>query len=293
MSIVLDLTGVTVRYRNTVALAVEQLHLAGSIIAILGHNGAGKSTLMKLLLGIHPAESGRARVSIRHGENLLPLHPQRDMAFCPEMGAIFEDISVLDYVKLWCRLRFGHAKISLADKKNYLGRLEIEPLYKKMGRELSKGQRRRVQTAIGFMLSPKLFLFDEPFDGLDISRTEELIDIMLEVRDEMGIILSSHRMDVIERVADSACVLQDGGLLAAGATTEVAQELAGSTWIVPGPFEPPTGMPTWISRRDGRTLVTVRVSDEDELRHRVEGLSAVRRPATLGEAMSYHLRAKT
>jgi ABC-2 type transport system ATP-binding protein len=147
------------------------------------------------------------------------------MAFCPENGSVFADISVARYMELWSRLRCSHAHHYRDEGKYYLDTLDIHPLLKKKGRELSKGQRRRVQTALGFMLSPSLFLFDEPFDGLDVRRTNQLMEIILAEQSKRCFIVSSHRMDVVERIADTVLVLKDGGFVVSGDVNHVCRTL--------------------------------------------------------------------
>ena len=84
-----------------------------------------------------------------------------------------------------------------------------------------------MQTALGFMGEPSLFLFDEPFDGLDVQRTSDLMEIVEQERDRRSFIISSHRMDVMERLADTVIVLQHGEVACSGAVPEVCSVLTG------------------------------------------------------------------
>lgn len=212
-----------VRYTDLPALSIPHLSVTGEVIALLGHNGAGKSTLIKTVLGLLEPSSGRVRLTNAQGRLL---RPERDLAFCPENGAIFADIAVERYLECWCRIAHNNARHYRQAGAHYVERLGIAELLNKKGRELSKGQRRRVQTALGFMSEPSLFLFDEPFDGLDVQRTNDLMEIVEEERGRRAFIISSHRMDVMERLADSVIVLQHGEVACTGSVAEVCKSLA-------------------------------------------------------------------
>ena len=214
-----------IRYGEFVALDLPSLALNGNVIALIGHNGAGKSTFIKSVLDLLPCDSGT--LSLQHSEDgaKYPLIPEKHMAFCPETGAVFADISVESYIKLWCRMKHHDPLYYRKEGAQFLEMLDISPLLSRLGRELSKGQRRRVQTAIGFLTGPKLFLFDEPFDGLDIQKSQELSDILAAQSAHMSMIISSHRMDVVERLADSLIVLKEGRIAAAGSVTEVCHTI--------------------------------------------------------------------
>lgn len=226
----IQLVNTVVAYEGRMALSVPELTISGNVIALLGHNGAGKSTLIKTLLGLLPLAAGSIKVTL--GGELLT--PSRHMAFCPENGSVFADISVEAYLKLWSRTRYGRANYYRTDGRSYIERLALESLLPRLGRELSKGQRRRVQTAVGFLLDPRFFLFDEPFDGLDVQRTRELIHLIDGESERRTFLISSHRMGLMERVADSGVVLHEGKIAAAGAIQKVAATLAGKAFIVRG-----------------------------------------------------------
>lgn len=225
ISIISD--GVEISYDSTVAFRASSFCISGNVIAIIGHNGAGKSTLIKSLLGILKPTTGNLSIGFAGGSEKRPLIPHRDMAFCPETGSVFADISVERYIELWCRIRCSSARHYRKGGAHYIELLDIQPLLKKKGRELSKGQRRRVQTALGFMIEPLLFLFDEPFDGLDVGRTNQLMEIVEEERGKRCFIISSHRMDVVERVADTILVLKQGTIQTSGSVLNVCATLLG------------------------------------------------------------------
>lgn len=215
-----------VAYGYFSALRSIKLDTVGNTLALIGHNGAGKSTLMKSVLDLLPF-TGELTVSkiSSSKEHQLDLIAKRHMAFCPEGGSVFADISVESYVKLWCQIKHRDGKYYRKAGSRYIERLDLAPLLSKLGRELSKGQRRRVQTAVGFLVQPRLFLIDEPFDGLDIQKTNELADIIREESQNMSFIVSSHRMEVVERICDNVIVLQNGQLEVAGSVDEVCTHL--------------------------------------------------------------------
>lgn len=217
-----------VSYDRQVALNIDKLDITGNVIAILGHNGAGKSTLLKTILNLLNPQSGKIDVSDQNDLNLIP---ERDMAFCPENGAVFEDIKVEDYLKVWLRIKSLSCNLQNDEVSRLINLFEISPLLHKYGRELSKGQRRRVQSVVGFLIKPKLFLFDEPFDGLDIQKTAELSDIIEDKKSDTCFLISSHRMDVIERVCDSGLVLAAGKVIASGSIEDLSESLAGKSII--------------------------------------------------------------
>ena len=244
-------------YNTRFSLNMPALSIKGNVIAILGHNGAGKSTLIKAILGLLPVTKGKISTAVL-GDNLEQvkvLKPEADMAFCPENGSVFSDISVESYVKLWCRLKHDDAEYYKKEGQYYCDLLNLNPLLPKLGRELSKGQRRRVQTAIGFLTKPRLFLFDEPFEGLDVEKSHALAEIINDHKKRMYFIISSHRMDVIERLADSLIVLHEGQIVSTGSVNEVSKELAGQSIRI---HHPPTADKVYAAFRENQanSLVT-------------------------------------
>jgi ABC-2 type transport system ATP-binding protein len=236
--ITLQADNFNVSYDSALALRALSFKVTGGVIGIVGQNGAGKSTLIRSILGLTPKTSGQ--LIVQNQQSQTPLLPETDMIFCPEIGSVFSDVVVSDYLKFWCRLKLRDPHYYLNEGKALLQQLDLEPLFSKRGRELSKGQKRRVQTAVAFLLDSKLLLFDEPFDGLDLEHSSELIQIIKQRSESQAFILSSHRMDILEELADSIIVLHSGQLIAAGEIPLVCTQLAGQSWqlrIRPTSFE--------------------------------------------------------
>lgn len=229
-----ELKNLEVAYEKQVALRCEDACFTGNIHALIGHNGAGKSTFLKTILGLLLPKNGSIEVNFTtDGTRYDKLKPEESIAYCPESGSVFSDITVRQYVELWCRLKTRDPKYyKSSEGMEVMEYLDMEPLMGKLGRELSKGQRRRVQTAIGFLISPKLFLIDEPFDGLDVQRTHRLTSLIRLFSQKMTFVVSSHRMDVMERLADFVIVFYRGRLRASGSVSEVTESLAGSTFVL-------------------------------------------------------------
>ena len=290
-------------YEGITALQTDKLDIEGNIIALIGHNGAGKSTMIKSILGLVPIFRGKIEAYSLQTSPAERLFPERHMAFCPETGAVFADISVESYVKLWCRLKHRDANYYRKSGSRYVDLLNLSPLFPKLGRELSKGQRRRVQTAIGFLCAPKLFLFDEPFDGLDVQKTSELSEIIRTESRDMSFMVSSHRMDVVERLADTIIVLKDGDFISLGSVDQVIKDLCPFSVDIQGLSETSRALDTLQNRFPKRLITphgnTLRISGEElattDIKEVLEGsgLNGVQlSPATLSlvDAMNYHLR---
>lgn len=296
-----------VHYGDVPALRVDSLETQGRIIAVIGHNGSGKSTLMKSSLELLTPRHGSLRIYQQNPEGKEELLiPEKHMAFSPETGAVFADMSVEDYVRLWCRIKHRDPDYFRKGGVAYAERMELFPLLKKLGRELSKGQRRRVQTAVGFLCHPRLFLFDEPFDGLDIQQSNTLAELMREESLHMAMMISSHRMELVERLADLVLVLSKGQIVAQGSVESVCHQLCEQTIAITA--QEITGQlidqlaqelvarfhSSTISRVGGQLILSGNDFDRDQVsgfllsRSVLHSLEYIR--PTLIDAMNYHMK---
>lgn len=292
----------SVSYDTCVALNIRELNLKGNTIGIIGHNGAGKSTLLKTILGLLIPEKGSIKINFSSDDKKIELLPEEHCAFCPETGAVFADIPVETYVRLWCRVKCNDANYYKKEGKNIIETFSITPLLKKLGRNLSKGEKRRVQTAIGFLTNPKVFLFDEPFDGLDVQRSHELTELLKERQNTTTFLISSHRMDIIERIADIIIVLKKGEVIACGSVETVTRLLAGSTVLISNISNLPE-VTVALKEAFSASLISqigssLSVTGLDVTKDKVEKVTTLLKDSpfieelrpSLVDAMNYHLR---
>lgn len=302
-SLKIEATNLSVSYNGVRALRIEEMNIQGNIIGVIGHNGAGKSTLLKTILGLLPMQSGSLKTYLTHNSGTVTLIPEKHLAFCPESGSVFGDISVEEYLKLWCRLKHGDANYYRKTGEKYLKLLHLTSLLPKLGRELSKGQKQRVQIAVGFLIKPKLFLFDEPFDGLDVQKTHELIELIEDHKDEMAFIISSHRMDVMERLCNLLVVVEKGEILGTGSVEETCLNLSGNTFRLTNVhnLEETLGalrkaFPAYLVNHIGKEIsITGRTCDLDQISKWLQHFDCngtLLEPAngSLVDSMNYHLK---
>lgn len=255
------------------ALAGVSLRVpAGAVWAVVGPNGAGKSTLLSLVLGFIRASAG----TIRIGE-LGPREYVRTFgaAYLPERFRLPDTWTVRDALHLFARLDGGGADAAAA-----ADRLELGPHLAQPVRELSRGTLQRVGIAQAVMARRRLVVLDEPTEGLDPLWRIRLRDLIRELRDDGAtILLASHDLAEVERVAQRA-VLLEGGRVRDVLDTQAFDDDA--AWRV-RLLEPlpaitdafPVAVPDGVPDADGATSYTVRVAGPRELTERIGALVAL------------------
>ena len=194
----------------------------GERVAILGSNGCGKTTLLKHLLGILVPKDGSVRV--------FGMDPAKDYAkIRKRVGVVMQDVdeqilgpTVQDDV-LFAPLNYGvpRAKAeSLA--RDVMGRLNIEPIQKKIVHYLSGGEKKKVALAGALVLSPDLLILDEPFTGLDPLSKRDLIQVLNELNQEkkVTLIMTLHEVDLVPEVSDILYLMHGHGDLGERGTPE-------------------------------------------------------------------------
>ena len=184
----------------------------GEVLGILGPNGAGKSTCLKLLTGYLAPCRGHAALM---GHDVTHDGPaaRRHLGYVPEDPLLYPHLSVLETLRLFANLK-GCATAGIAPEvERAIVRLALADVRHKAAGKLSRGYRQRVAIAIALLGNPALLILDEPTNGLDPWQVIELRELVLALAPAHAIIVTSHVLSEMERVADRALFLRDGRLL--------------------------------------------------------------------------------
>jgi ABC-2 type transport system ATP-binding protein len=203
-------TGLSKSYRGVPALSDVNLHIEdGEIFGYLGPNGAGKTTTLRLLMGLLRPTSGSATVlGIDAWRGSVQVH--RRVGYVSGEAALFDRLTARQHFEYFCHLRRTDARV---DALKLAARLELDP--DRPVRTLSKGNRQKVALVLALMSGPRLLVLDEPTSGLDPLVQQEFHALLREHTARGGsVLLSSHALGEVQRVADRIGVVRSGRLIA-------------------------------------------------------------------------------
>jgi len=204
-------------------LAVDDLDLEvprGSFFGFLGPNGAGKSTTIRMLTGLIPPDSGSIEIlGLKLPEQELEI--KRRIGLVPDESFLFDRLTGMEFLEFVGRM-YGLARATAVDRAYGLMHLfELADDGKIIG-EYSKGMRKRVAMAAALIHHPDLFLMDEPFEGVDAVGARLMKDILLDqVRRGATIFLTSHVLEVVERLCDRVAIIDKGKIVMCGSMEEL------------------------------------------------------------------------
>ncbi len=212
--------------------AVDGLDLEvppGACYAFLGPNGAGKSTSIGLLTGLFPPDAGEARIA---GIDLaaFPLEARRRIGVVPEELALFERMSGVDYLVFCARMYGLPPALARARAAELLGLTELAERQRSIIADYSKGMRRRLAIAAALIHRPEVVFLDEPFEGIDILAGAVVRALVRELgRAGVTVLLTTHVLEIAERLATHAGVLDRGRLVAGGTVAELKERYRAAT----------------------------------------------------------------
>ncbi len=212
----LSINGVTKRFPGVLALEGVSLRLeAGEVLSIIGENGAGKSTLMKILGGVYIADAGTVAIEGKEVSIKTPAD-----ALAQGVRVIYQELSVLENLTVAANVFLGREPKKgpflnegkmVEDTRAILARLgsNIDPSTL-VGR-LSLAERQLVEIARALSMNVKILVLDEPTSSLTVEETEQLLNLIRDLRkDGVGILYISHRLDEVKEISDRVVGLRDG-----------------------------------------------------------------------------------
>lgn len=194
----------------------------GEIVGFLGPNGAGKTTTLRMILGIFHPDSGR--VSFVLDGASCPALPRERTGYLPEERGLVGDARLLDLLSYYGELK-GLARSDARRRSLFwLDRFDLADRAASKVEKLSKGMQQKVQFAAAVLHEPDVLVLDEPFSGLDPVNQDLLHKIVIELRDRgTAILLSSHRMNLVEELCDRILLIHRGRCVLQGDLDEIKE----------------------------------------------------------------------
>jgi ABC-2 type transport system ATP-binding protein len=211
---VVALAGVTKAYENRIAVSDLSLSIeAGQMFGLLGPNGAGKTSSIRMMMGITVPDSG----SITLFDKPFERSNLEQVGYLPEERGLYKKMKVLDQLIFFGQLHGLAREEAQKRAVDWAGRMEIADALPKRTEELSKGMQQKIQFIATLLHDPKLIVMDEPFSGLDPVNAVLVERTLLELKDRgKAILFSTHRMDQVEKLCDSICLINNGKAVLAG-----------------------------------------------------------------------------
>lgn len=222
------LAGVRKSFNSLAVLQGVDLEVAaGETITIIGGSGSGKSVLLRLVIGLMRPDAGRIwidgeEITALPEERLLPIRRKVGMLF--QGAALFDSLTVAENIAFPLRehTRMREAEIG-ARVEEVLELVGLPGIEKKMPAELSGGMKKRVGLARAIALQPRIILYDEPTTGLDPSNIEKITELIINLREKLGVtsVVVTHDMQSAFKVSDRIAMLHEGRIAVAGSVAEI------------------------------------------------------------------------
>jgi ABC-2 type transport system ATP-binding protein len=217
-----ETTSLVRRFQDFVA--VDNLNLSvrrGSFFGFLGPNGAGKSTTIKMLTGLLAPTAGRIQIL---GRDLAaePLEVKRRIGVVPEDLNLFERLTGAEMLAFTGRM-YGLQKAEIAQRApELLDLMELRNEPRKLIVEYTHGMKKKLSLACALIHRPEILFLDEPFEGVDAIASRTLKDLLSRLTARgLTVFLTSHVLEIVERLCSDIAIISQGKLLAAGSLDEL------------------------------------------------------------------------
>jgi ABC-2 type transport system ATP-binding protein len=219
MAFTLELADVTKSYDEFVAVDHLSFNIPeGEIFGLLGPNGAGKTSSIRMMIGITVPDSGAVRI---FGQPLTRKLLDR-VGYLPEERGLYKKMKIMENLVFLARLKGIGAPEATRRANQWLERLDLGRWAGSRVEELSKGMQQKVQFIAAVIHEPGFMILDEPFSGLDPASSLVLKDALLDLKKQgKTILFSTHRMDTVERLCDSICLINQGRSVLLGVLRDI------------------------------------------------------------------------
>jgi ABC-2 type transport system ATP-binding protein len=223
----ITLERVTKSYDSVVAVSGINLHVRqGAILGLLGPNGAGKTTTIRMIMNILVPDEGSIHVL---GQPVSD-NTRNLIGYLPEERGLYPRMKVLDIIVFLAALHGLTESEANRRAKEWLEKLGLAEWSEKKLIDLSKGMQQKVQFITAVIHNPPLVILDEPFSGLDPVNAATVEEIMIDMRaNGSTIVLSTHRMEQVERMCDSICLIDKGHNVLDGELRAIKQSYGKNT----------------------------------------------------------------
>src|SRR3954447_11397173 len=202
-------------------IAVDDLSFrihSGSMFGLLGPNGSGKTSSIRMMIGITVPDSGSVTL-FNQPFDRKNLHR---VGYLPEERGLYKKMKVIDQLVFLGQLHGLDAGTATRRAHAWCERMEITEAIPKKTEELSKGMQQKIQFIAALLHEPELIIMDEPFSGLDPVNATLLMDTLLELHNEgRTVLFSTHRMDQVEKLCDTICLIHKGRPVLSGPMQEI------------------------------------------------------------------------
>jgi len=196
---------------------------SGDIYGLLGPNGAGKTTTFYIIAGLISCESGEINF-LNQDISKLPMHKRSKLGikYLPQEPSIFQNLSVYENLLGLAEISFNNQK----DIKNFINKsideFDLSEICDLKGRQLSGGQRRKVEIARTLAAEPKIILLDEPFAGIDPIAIGDIKNVLKKLSDKnIGILITDHNVRETLEICNQAAIINNGEIIAQGIKEEL------------------------------------------------------------------------
>lgn len=207
---------------NNISINIKTNQITG----LLGPNGAGKTTLFYILAGLTNPDSGKIIFNNNEINKFsLSSRAKEGLVYLPQEPSIFRHISVEDNIKSSLETRINSKNEIKKILDQIMDEFKISEISKQKGRELSGGQRRRVEIARSVALNPKFIMLDEPFAGIDPLAIDDLKVLIHKLKKRgLGILISDHNVIATTDICEKIFVISSGNIICEGTPREILND---------------------------------------------------------------------